>query len=228
MHGHDALDLRDPAWKPWSERSLQFIVDMQGTSVGDVVKKHPYWEALEFRLHAEQHKISGFRQYLGNKYFNAPVRLTFHCCMIPCLAIVGFALFHIKVVSSDPFIYTCKYQLIPHLCTALGFGMVINWIAFYCHRASLVRRFLNACLYALERQVNKDWALIMNASVLEDPASHLTNQELLKDIRLRSISELWQITTCEESLRAIANSIAEDITENRGRRFHYQIKNIMT
>jgi len=195
-------DVTEAAFQPWATRSLDFVVDVQSDEVTQIVKANPWWEKLEFQLRLEQSKLTGFRSYLGDRPFNNKSRLVVWATTIPVAGLALVAWRHLNYVSSSPLILCDTYQLVPHCGFVLGVGIMANIIAALATTELAARLALNSVMYALEMQINKDWSLIMGSECMEDPGEFLQHPEWRDDVQ--SIPALWQIVSCEESVRSVA------------------------
>jgi len=208
--------LHDPTLQPWTTRSMDFIMDIQSPEATAIVKMNPWWEKLEFQIRSEQHKIDGFRKYLGDRPFNNKVRLGIWMTCLPTLIIFAYGAHHIHYVRSSPFIFCDVFQLVPQCCFIFGFGVTINIFAFFSTTRYFSANVLKAVLFALQRQVQKDWALIMGVDVVEDPDAlwHQVDKARTCD----SIPVLWQVVTCDESVRQIALEVHKTFFRNAMRK----------
>jgi len=202
---------------PVPGKGIQWIRDMQSDDVSNMVKQHPWWEKFEFMLRAEQHKIIGFRVYLGSRFFDTNVRFKFWVTIIPVGWSVITMIRHILYVQSDPFIFCDVWQLMPHFIFCFAFGVVINLLALCGLYAKVAAKIVTICMQVLMFQIRKEWAYIIDASdigrhLAQDPNDVYKqwaagNTKLLDDID--NISHLWQVITCDESIKKIAHLASE-------------------
>lgn len=188
--------LSHPSVQPWAQRDMSFLIDVLSPEVDAIVRSNPWWQKLEFQLKADQSRLSGFRSYLGDKAWNRRSRFVAYATGIPLSLFALLAACHLRYVFWD------YWHLIPHCSFVLGIGLSGNFLAAHASHARCARACVNLVMYALETQVNKDWAILMGAEPLADPEAHWRQPQLARAVD--SIPALWQVASCRPSLQRAA------------------------
>eukprot|EP00929_Paragymnodinium_shiwhaense_P118618 TRINITY_DN90530_c0_g1_i1.p1 TRINITY_DN90530_c0_g1~~TRINITY_DN90530_c0_g1_i1.p1 ORF type:complete len:600 (+),score=108.58 TRINITY_DN90530_c0_g1_i1:105-1904(+) len=203
-------------------RSLDYLLDLSAEEVDDIVNSNPWWHKLEFLLRSEEHRISGFRTYLGERPFNSRQRFVVYYAGIPGLLLSLVSLQHIMTLMYEIAVATDKNQMFFHTVISLGFAVFINLFALFLSNPWTAYFCLCAVMRTLEVQVNKDWGIIMQPTVCEDPDQLFLNSRggaSAEYNSIDSIAEVWQVVICNASIESIAQRTWEKIVSNGYRRF---------
>mmetsp|Transcript_66209 Transcript_66209/g.158358 ORF Transcript_66209/g.158358 Transcript_66209/m.158358 type:complete len:593 (+) Transcript_66209:100-1878(+) len=232
----DAYDevffLDDPELAPWTRKPLSWLVDVRSKEVDDIVKSNPFWEKLEFQLHQEQHRVSGFRDYMGTFLFNNPYRFKLFMCVVPVLMFVLVQVLYVNVTGIyHPEVYLDWYTMLIHFAAVLGLLATCVFVAHNMDNARLSQVSVNIILHVLEKQLLKDVMYITN----EDGKRRLWCPSLFRDAPNPSeasqdygggqerayevdyIPALWQAVICEESMKDLGEKLLEVIVESSAR-----------
>eukprot|EP00927_Polykrikos_kofoidii_P024577 TRINITY_DN22321_c0_g1_i1.p1 TRINITY_DN22321_c0_g1~~TRINITY_DN22321_c0_g1_i1.p1 ORF type:complete len:596 (-),score=92.10 TRINITY_DN22321_c0_g1_i1:41-1615(-) len=211
----DFADTENETMSEFLSKRLDFFIDIQSSEVTRIVRKNPWWEKLEFQLRAEQSNISGFRSYLGEQVFNSKERMRAVGIFYPCMFTCFFGLGHVALVSSNPYVFG-SVEILPHVGLVLGFMTTLHCLMVLAAMPSFARFVVNMVMTILEKQVRKDWALVMGSDSVVDPDELYQKEEEVE--RTQSIPKLWQVVSCESSVKQTAHDIWNDILTSGLRR----------
>jgi len=199
-------ELDEPRLKPWTTRDLRYMVDADSQEIDELVRANPWWERLEFQIKREQSMLSGFRDYLGNGVFNEINLFKTFAVVTPATIILLFAMLYVWYYDmNEPAVFRDWQRMGPHLALVLGVGITTNIVGIWMQTAWAARCFVNFCMYALEKQVNRDWAIVMQMEVEQEPDKMWAQPHFIKEITEQSV--LWQIVSCESSMDQIASML---------------------
>lgn len=207
-------ELGEDLLHPWALLDMRYLLDLH-SEVDRIVRSNPWWEKLEFQLSVDQNKLGGFRTYLGEQLFNSKSRFITYATAVPCCLLLMVVTLHLRYVLRHRRVACDAFALLPHCTFALGLGLVANLAAAQLAGASGLMACVNLCMYAVEAQVNKDWSAVMGVEEVEEPSLFWNRPSLCREVN--SIPVLWQVLTCQQSLRSIASGFWDDIVQNRQR-----------